>query len=234
MADLERELRELGSMLAVPDPPDVRAAVRTRIGDRAERPATQRRRRLAAVIAAALALGLAVSPQARAALAEVVRFAGVDVRWGDTDAPATPESPLPGERAANLDAARDRAAFPVGVPARLGAPDRVQIADSARVVSLLYGSGTNAIRLDEFDGRWEPIFEKTVMSEGVSVDIGPAPGYWLNRPHAVRYVDRHGVVRDETARLAGSTLLWQSGGVTYRLEGHLTRPDAIAIAESVR
>ncbi|HYJ70086.1 MAG TPA: hypothetical protein VEX15_20720 [Nocardioidaceae bacterium] len=234
MADLEYELRELGSVLVVPDPPDVRADVRARIGVLTERPAAHRRRWLAAVAALAVAIGLAASPHARAALAEVVRFAGVDVHWGDTDAPTTPESPLPGERAVKLDAARDRAAFPIGVPTRLGAPDRVQVADSARVVSLLYGSGRDAIRLDEFEGRWEPIFEKTIMIEGVSVDVGAEPGYWLPGPHAVRYVDRDGHVHDETARLAGNTLLWQSAGVTYRLEGGLSRAEAVAIAASMR
>jgi hypothetical protein len=234
MADIERELRELGSALAVPDPPNVWTAVQVRIEDDTERSATHRRRWLAAVVAVAVAVGLAASPQARAALADVVRFAGVDVRWGDTDAPTTPESPLPGEHASRLDAARDRAGFPIGVPTALGAPDRVQVADSARVVSLLYGSGPDAIRLDEFAGQWEPIFEKTISVEGVSVDIGPETGFWRPGPHTIRYVDRHGVVRDETARLAGNTLLWQSDAVTYRLEGHLTRSEAVAIAKSLR
>ena len=231
MADLERELRELGPTLAVPEPPDVRDTVRVRIEDRAERKAVAWRRWVAAV-AAVVAVGLAVSPQARAAVGEVFRFAGVDVRWGDTEAPATPEAPLPGQDVVSLEVARQQADFPVGVPARLGAPDRVLVADSAQVVSLLYGSGADAIRVDEFDGRLDVIFLKTMAGQAEPVALGPTTGWWLPGPHAVRYVDRDGVVRHETARLAGNTLLWESDGVTYRLEGQLSRAEAVAIAES--
>jgi hypothetical protein len=33
-------------------------------------------------------------------------------------------------------------------------------------------------------------------------------------------------------RLAGNVLLWESGGVTYRIESTLSKAEAIAIAES--
>jgi hypothetical protein len=59
-------------------------------------------------------------------------------------------------------------------------------------------------------------------------------GLWFPTPHGVTYVDRHGVRRDETARMAGTTLIWTSGVVTYRLEGHLTLDEATAIAKSVQ
>jgi hypothetical protein len=37
----------------------------------------------------------------------------------------------------------------------------------------------------------------------------------------------------ETARLAGTTLLWTADGLTYRLEAELPPDDLIAIAESL-
>ena len=38
----------------------------------------------------------------------------------------------------------------------------------------------------------------------------------------------------ETLRLAENTLLWERGGVTYRLEAQVTRDEAIRIASSFR
>ena len=38
-------------------------------------------------------------------------------------------------------------------------------------------------------------------------------------------------MREETARLAGSTLIWEKDGITYRVEG-AHRTQAIEIAES--
>lgn len=237
MADLERELNALGAGLAVPEPPDVRAAVRARITT----PATETRRRLTgprrwavAAVAAVLATAVAATPQARAAVADLLRFAGVDVHWGSPDPDAPARAPLPGQRAvASLEAARQVVDFEVGAPAALGEPDRVLVADSGRVVSLLYGSRADRIRLDVFEGRLDPTFVKTIGEPVEYVDVG-AMAVWLAGPHEVRYVDRDGVVRSESARLAANTLIWERGTVSYRLEGQLTRDRATAIAESVR
>jgi hypothetical protein len=34
--------------------------------------------------------------------------------------------------------------------------------------------------------------------------------------------------------MAGSTLIWEKDGITYRVEGDLTQQQAITIAESLR
>jgi hypothetical protein len=238
MVDLERELRTLGADLDVPEPPDVRGAVRARIASSRPTPLptpTVRPRWVVAALAAILAVALVASPQARAALADVIRIAGIDVRWGDdADAPATPRSPLPGQRPTDLAAAREQVGFEIGVPTRLGEPDRVTVADAGRVVTLLYGPVADRIRIDEFDGRLESVFVKTLGIEAEQELVTGDTAWWLPAPHPLRYVDRDGVVRHETARLADSTLIWQSGAVSYRLEGDLTREEAVAIAESVR
>jgi Domain of unknown function (DUF4367) len=64
--------------------------------------------------------------------------------------------------------------------------------------------------------------------------VAGGPGYWLPTTHQLFYTDRSGTPQQEQARLAGSTLIWQQGDVTYRLEGQLTRDQAIRIAESMR
>jgi hypothetical protein len=234
MADLEQELRTLGTALDVPEPPDVRAAVRTRIAAPRRSPAIRPRWAIA-TLAAILAVGLAASPDARAAIADVIRIAGIDVRWGDdTEAPTTSRAPLPGQRPTDLQAAREQVSFEIGVPERLGDPDRVVVADAGRVVTLLYGPAADRIRLDEFDGRLHPVFVKSLGIEAEQALVTGDAAWWLPAPHPIRYVDRDGVVRTETARLAGPTLIWEADGVSYRIEGHLTRAEAVAIAESVR
>jgi hypothetical protein len=66
------------------------------------------------------------------------------------------------------------------------------------------------------------------------VTVSGGPAVWVDRPHPVLYTDRDGRLRQEGARLAGSTLIWEKDGVTYRVEGDLTEHQAIAIAESLR
>lgn len=212
MPDLEQELRTLGASLAVPDSPDVTASVRSRLSGPPARVHQPRWRVLVASVVAALAITtLVASPQARAAVAELFRFAGVDVHWGGSSphSPAdTPGAPLPRQQSTTIEDARQQAAFEVGVPARLGKPDEVVVADGARVVSLIYGSGPDAIRLDEFDGRLDPVFSKQVTVEAEAVTVAGQPALWLSGPHEVSYVGRDSAVLEETARLSGNTLIW--------------------------
>lgn len=243
---LAAELRDLGRRLDVPDAPDIRSAVLDRLA--AARPAPRRRftltrrpgrRWLAAVAAAALAFALiAVSP-ARAAVVDAVdgllRFAGIEIR-PEQGRPTPPSpSPLAGQRNVELDEARRLAKFPIRVPAALGEPERVRVADPApdgapRVVSLFYRGET--IRLDEFDGRLEPVFLK--QASGVEwVDLGGDIAAWFPAPHPVTYIDRTGIQRVESARLAGPTLIWADGTASYRLEGVASRDEAVRIAESM-
>jgi hypothetical protein len=166
----------------------------------------------------------------------VLDFAGIRVRQGHI-APAPTPSPLPSLRSASLDRARRLVHFPVAVPTALGAPDDVQLADpgpdgAPRVVTLLYPGG---VRLDEFDGRLDLHFMKSTDPYDVHyVDVGTWQGLWLPTPHAIEYVDRNGTVHHETARLAGPTLVWTDGQVTYRLEGMATMDNAVAVASTTR
>jgi hypothetical protein len=242
--DLTRDLRALGGWLSTPTPPDVRAAVRDRLADTgARRPVRARRRRrwVAVAVAVAVALALAIAPPGRAAVAGAVtgllRFAGIAVRQAPAGHPSTPARPLPSLRSAGLDEARARAHFPVRVPARLGLPEGVLVADpgpdgAPRLVSLLYRGGT--IRLDAFDGTLDLGFEKQVSPTGLRyVTVGGAGALWFPTPHVLSYVDRQGIRHEETARLSAATLVWADGNVTYRLEGPLTSDEAVAVAESL-
>ncbi|GIJ25192.1 hypothetical protein Vqi01_03540 [Micromonospora qiuiae] len=241
MDDLERELRELSGWLETPEPPDVTAQVRARLAATSALPA--RRRRWRYVLAAALAaLLVALLPPGRAAVADTVtgllRFAGIVI--STSSAPVLPTgspSPLPAQRPVGLDEAQRSVRFPIRLPAALGPPDRVLVADpddtgGHRVASLLYQGGE--LRLDAFDGRLDPVFFKEVASAGTEwTQVGAASAIWLGEPHPVSYLDRAGTLQQESARLSAATLIWENAGVVYRLEGELTMTEAVAIAASL-
>lgn len=237
MADhLETTLRELGTRLDVPAPPDTEALTESVLA-RLDDPTRPRVLvKVAAVLAAlllVLGIATAVSPTVRATVFDLLRIGDVEI----IDAPAPPEpstvAPLPGERAVSLTEARSAAAFPLLVPAALGDPDSVIISDGAppRVVSFGYAD----IRIDQFDGGLSPVFTKFTSAADVrQVRIGDTDGVWIPRPHQVIYVDRNGTSQEKSARLAATTLIWTEHGVTYRIEGRLTEQEAVAIAESMR
>lgn len=240
--ELIEELRELGRWLQPPTP-DLTAAVCSRLSARraSGRPfAAVPRRWWATATAVVLALAIALVPQGRAAVAHAVndllRFAGIEIRYGQP-APLTSPSPLPAIRSAQLDDARRRAHFPVRVPTLLGVPEQVQVADpgpdgAPRIVSLLYRGGS--VRLDEFDGQLDVAFLKTsTTTESRWLDLPGTTGMWFPTPHSVTYIDRQGVPHRETARLAASTLIWSDTVVTYRLEGVSTFEEASRIAATV-
>ncbi|MFC7272827.1 hypothetical protein ACFQS1_02445 [Paractinoplanes rhizophilus] len=235
--DLIAELRALGDHLDVPEPADQRAAVRARLAS-ARPPSRRHRWRLwliSALVAAVGATG-AIAP-ARAAVLELLRVAGIEVRTTakPTAVPAGP-SPLPSQRVAALDEARRLAKFPVRLPAALGTPEQVTMADqdgtgAPRVVTVSYRAGK--VRFDQFDGTLSIAFLKQ-SPNAQWVEIAAYTGIWVPGPHPVTYVDRAGIERTATARLAGPTLIWQGGTVTYRLEGLATKEEAVTAALSVK
>ncbi|MFI5924589.1 hypothetical protein ACIA3K_01285 [Micromonospora sp. NPDC051543] len=235
---LEAELRDLGGWLDTPATPDVTARVRDRlVGD-----VRGRRRWRSLAAAAVVALLVAALPPMRAAVAdavgEVLRFAGVDIVTSSTPpSPPGEPSPLPSLRTVGLDEARRAVRFPVRVPAALGPPERVSVADpdgtdAYRVATLLYEGG--ALRLDAFDGRLDLTFHKRTSRPGVEwTQVDGDFAVWVDGPHVLSYVDRSGQIRRETARLAASTLIWEQNGVTYRLEGARSMAEALEIARSL-
>jgi len=68
-----------------------------------------------------------------------------------------------------------------------------------------------------------------------NVSVTGANGVWLSgAPHFFGYAMPDGSVVTEPLRLAGNTLLWQRGAVTYRLEGSVGKDIALRIAASIR
>jgi hypothetical protein len=246
---VESELRTVGRELEVPPAGDLTAAVRQRLEGRPVRrpmPALgtgARRRRLVwravLVVVAALLAVLIATPQGRAVVIQVLRFAGVELRQG----PGRPLSPgrggsLPGERRMLLEKARRQVSFPILVPAALGQPGDVVVSDGGRVVSLVYPrTPYGQLRIDEFAGHLDQLyFRKIVAFRNVTyVEVNGTRGLWIKGPYELVYITRDGYSAAASARLTtGNTLIWGTRQVALRLEGNLGKTAALAIASSAR
>ncbi|MFK4043056.1 hypothetical protein ACI2LC_45270 [Nonomuraea wenchangensis] len=195
-----------------------------------------RRRRRWGVVVAVVAVVVAVTaatPQGRAAVEKILRFAGVELQVSDTPPPPlTTTAPLPGERAVAPEELPALARFPVRTPTRLGPPQAATVSDGGRVVSMFWPGG---IRLDQFDGEMEPYFFKQLGPPFPAHVVlgGGAEGWWVGGEHPLGHLRR----ADGTVvplRQAAPTLIWTSGGVNLRLEGVRTAGEATAIADSLR
>ena len=222
---LATELRALGRSLEESAPPELVEAVMTRVA--AEPRLSWWARRWRAVVGgvAAVVLVGALTPPVRAA---VVQWLGVvTVR----EVEGTPPGEVRVPRAAGgvaLAEARSVVSFPVVVPAALGEPASVEVSQDRQRVSMSWPG----VRLDQVAGTLAPYFAKTVYDRVVFTRVRGGEALWLAEPHQLQVVGAGGRERVEPARLAGSTLIWVSGGVTLRLEGVATREEAVAIAES--
>jgi hypothetical protein len=230
MAELETALRQLGRDVEFPPTPDLASAMREHL----ERPPRFWRRPVAIALAvvgvAAIAAVLAV-PQSRSAILDWLGLRNVSVVRVEK-LPAVPaQGRLDLGRQYTLDEARLRASWLLLPDTE---PDSVWVNESlpGGKASLLWGTPSNVrLLLTEFTGRSyiEKVIDGDTQVERVK--IGDA-GAWFQGPHVVMFQDRDGNFRESHARLAGNTLVWQVGDVTLRLEGHLTKDEALRIART--
>lgn len=244
-------MRALGRELDVPPATDLTMAVRQRL----EGPAVRRsplvmrgigslRRwrpawRAALVVVAALLAVLLATPQGRAVIIHVFRFAGIELRQQPGPVPSPRNSAsLPGERRMSLEQARHQVSFPILVPAALGQPSDAVVSDGGRVASLTYRrTPYGQVRMDEFAGHLDPlVFQKFVHFGHVTeVEVNGSKGMWIKGPHDLMYVTRDGAPAIASARLTtGNTLIWGTRQVALRLEGNFGKVAALAIASSAR
>ena len=241
MRELEQELLALGRALDLPEAPDLVPAVLSGIAARRVRPG---RRRvvlvLAALALAALVASLAI-PDARSALLRFLHIGGARIELVD-ELPVVSPSPaelelMLGQRV-SLDEARSSASFEL---LELDdEPDAVYLGDRG-TVWFLYGRPDGARLLvaqtPELEVDDQFILKKLAAS-GTSVEpltVRGEPAYFLSgAPHVVMLLDEFGVTYPESARLARDVLVWEENSRTIRLEGDLTRDDALEIAEALR
>ena len=162
---------------------------------------------------AVLAALLVATPQGRAVVTHVLRFAGIELQQSRGPAPS-PRSgaALPGERRMPLAEARRHVSFPILVPAALGRPSEVVVSDGGRVASLIYRrTPYGLVRMDQFAGHLDPVFFQKFIHLGdvTQVRVNGRKGLWIKGPHVLLYVTRDGTPAAASARLTtGNTLIW--------------------------
>ena len=216
MPELELALRQLGAELDWPAEPVLATRVATAL--RAPRRRGLRRPLALAfsVVVLAVAVAMAVPP-ARSAILDFLHIGGVEIQRVET----LPE--LPAGRAAPglrvpLDDALDHVPFDVVVPE--GYRD-VYLAEGDGIITFVWPDRL----LMELSGD-EQLLKKVVDQDSTiaMVDVNGYPGVWIEGgPHGL-------FVPGGDARLAGNTLIWVREGVTFRLEGELTRQRALELA----
>ena len=240
MPELEHALRQLGGMVEFPPEPDLAGGVRRRLGEAPPRRFAPRRLVVVALALLVVAVGaVMVVPSARTAVLEWLGIEGVKVTRVET----LPKVSLLndfglGERV-SLAEARQQAPWLVEPHLdSLDPPDQIYYSKSVPFgqVSFLWGSKTE-VQLLMTQATGEAFAEKMVGTgtDVEAADVDGRPGAWFTGDfHVFLYRDRRGEVRNETARLARNTLLWQHDQVTVRLEGELSKDEALEIARSVR
>jgi hypothetical protein len=221
----------------VPAGPDLVPAVMARI---APRRASRRGLLLAVALVVVAAVGATLAiPQARSAFLRILHIGGEEIRIVDKLPPLQPAAELDLGRRVTLEEARRVVRFRVLVPE--GKPDAVYVRSLGRAgeVTLLYGT-TDRVKLlvTERQGQLDFGFVKKIAAPDTRVEfvrVGGEDGVFLSgKPHFYFLVDEFGRVVEETVRLASDVLVWDRAGVAYRIEGDLTREQALSIAESLR
>lgn len=217
MNDLERELTALAAELHWPETP----TLEVRLEPRPHRP-----RRLVAAVAVAVLIGLAVAlavPSARSALLRVLHLGGVSVERVDT-LPPTSRRPLDARLGPQVTRRQAAAALGLSATALPGGELHLE----GGVVSVVL---PGPLLLSELRTGPVPVLQKQLAGEATHATwsaLNGEPALWITGArHLVRFPAA-------PARLAGNVLVWQSGPITYRLEGaHLARAHALALAHRI-
>jgi hypothetical protein len=212
-----------------------------------------------AVAAAAVILAVAALLAYQPSRDTIANWLNLHTRIQQVPVLTTP-SPLPpgplGERLglggySTLPKASAAVKWKVLVPSPLGAPDEVYLqippdGPPQGEVTLVYSARAGipisaqtgvAVLITEARGAVNSdFFGKTVGPDTTMdpVTVAGHNGYWFaGNPHTFVFIDAAGNPRYETSRLATNTLLLDDGGTIVRIEGDLTKDQALQIAASL-
>jgi hypothetical protein len=212
-----------------------------------------------AVAAAAVILALAALLAYQPARDTIANWLNLHTRIQRVTVLPTP-SPLPpgplGARLglggySTLPAASNTVKWHLLVPSSLGPPDEVYLqlpADGPPQgeVTLVYSARPGiptsaqtgvAVLVTEARGSVNTDFFGKTLGQDTTMDpvtVAGHKGYWFaGTPHVFVFIDGAGNPRYETSRLASNTLLLDVGGTIVRIEGDLTKAQALEIAASL-
>ena len=238
MPELEQELREAGRQIAYPWEPDLVHAVLARLEEPSRRPLLARRRALVVALAVlAVAVGAAFAvPSARTAILRFFHIGGETIERVETLPPAGRRSPVSGLGAPLSRAEAERkAGFELALPPRkVARHGRFYAADSIAATFLEF-PGRRFVTLVQFRGDLGMM--KKVTPPGTTIEPATVNGenaLWLEgAPHVVSYFDSSARGHTRLTRLAGNVLVWTRDGLTLRLEGRISKTEALRIARAI-
>ncbi|MDQ3915116.1 MAG: hypothetical protein M3323_07265 [Actinomycetota bacterium] len=202
-----------------------------------------------AVVVVALTVTLALSVTARRAVADLLGIVGIHVTFDEEEGQSMrPRSELYLGEPTSTHVASERAGFEVVVPSpprsrRVWAVYYDRSIGAGGMVSLVHPPDARSVEdvdllVTQFVASLDGEFFKKIASGGADVRytrVGSSEAFWIGGdPHLFYYVDEDGEPRTETVRLAGRVLLWEDGGITYRVEGADSLRAALRIARSLR
>jgi hypothetical protein len=235
MSELELRLVALGRELELPVAPDLAEQVANRLEGR--RPFPLRPVVVAfAVVAVAVATAFAV-PQARSAIMRFFHLGGATVVRVETLPPAVERSRAGGlgERLPREEG-EQRVGFKLFLPPFKGQPPARVYAIGDSLISLVVRAHGVAAVLSEFRARPEAV--EKLLGPGAKLErlqVNGKPGLWLSgQPHVLTYFDRDFRFHEQPILIHGNVLLWTRGPLTLRLEGPLTKAQALELARHVR
>lgn len=256
MIELEPALVDLAEHLDHPAGDRLTAAVRNRLSApgparvHTTRPPDRSRSLLAvaAVFVLIVAAALAIPP-ARHAIADWLGIGAIEVRRSDAPlsgdgapghtVPGAPDTTrhdinVPGQ----LAEARKIAEFTIATPrdASVGSLRSVDVARRVPggLVALVYPRFT---LVEVATGGENPTAIAKFIDRAARVDyvtVNGSPGLWIAGAHQIVFLNRFGQVETDTVRRSGPVLIWEHGGVTYRIEGLTSLAAAQEIAASIR
>jgi hypothetical protein len=195
---------------------------------------------VAALALAALVAALAAWAPARDTVAGWLGVRGVVIQRVPVE--PTPPAASPGlyGMPTTLSGARSRAAFPVREP--IGAAGAaVYYSDQlpGGEVAFVSSVGGRQVVVTEVGGQLQSFSLQKALGPDTTltpVTVNGRNGFWLaGHPHLFFFVGSDGRVVEDSLRLAGNTLVWEQGGVIYRVEGEsLTESAALEIAAGLR
>ncbi len=235
MSTLEQRLHELGHELAFPPEPDLAPGVRERVHGR---PFPWRAVAVAfAVVVLAVAAAFAV-PQARSAILRWFHLGGATVERVETLPPASERSltrdlgrPLP------LAEAERRIGFDLVLPPLDHKPAHAYVIGDSVATVLLRSHGKTVLLSQFLSAGDETMLKKLSVNATViePVDVRGDPGLWLEgAPHVLAWIDRATGYRERPIKIRGNVLIWVHGGLTLRLEGRLSKAQAVELARTIR
>jgi hypothetical protein len=246
--DLELALADLAEHLDHPSGDQLAAAVRSRVANSLTGGRDRSRSLLAvaAVFVLIVATALAIPPS-RHAIADWLGIGAVDIRRPDPTLGSGPgKNPVPGSPDATggtgadarvqLAAARKIVDFTIATPSAASAGPLRSVAVDRRAPGGLVALGYARFTLVEVTANARDPLPLAKLVEPGRIDdvmVGTSPGIWIRGVHVVAFLDRDGKMRTDSLRRAGSVLIWQRDGVTYRIEGFHDLAAAQRVAASV-